>query len=160
MHSRPRKKHLLVRVEQGGASGGMQGGPRRGRSPITGPALPPPEAAQTTEKDKPPCPQGTQAASQRTNSFLLSFRAPDCNPTPTEHNPRIERPAPKFKPFIATSLSSITSAISETFYSTPTPPISHSTRRRTMALRGAKEAPEAAAAQPSWDSGIWKALEG
>ena len=32
---------------QRGASGGMQGGPRRGRSPITGPALPSPEAAQT-----------------------------------------------------------------------------------------------------------------
>ena len=43
----------------GGASGGMQGGPRRGRSPITGPALPPPEAAQTTDKEKPPCPQDT-----------------------------------------------------------------------------------------------------
>ena len=36
-----------------GASGGMQGGPRRGRSPITGPALPPPEAAQTTIKKSP-----------------------------------------------------------------------------------------------------------
>ena len=38
---------------QRGASGGMQGGPRRGRSPITGPALPPPEAAQTKIKKSP-----------------------------------------------------------------------------------------------------------
>ena len=36
-----------------GASGGMQGGPRRGRSPITGPALPTPEAAQTKEEKSP-----------------------------------------------------------------------------------------------------------
>ena len=36
-----------------GASGGMQGGPRRGRSPITGPALPTPEAAQTKIKKSP-----------------------------------------------------------------------------------------------------------
>ena len=43
-----------------GASGGMQGGPRRGRSPITGPALPSPEAAQTIIMRKPPCPQGTK----------------------------------------------------------------------------------------------------
>ena len=47
----PEKGKLLVRVGQRGASGGMQGGPRRGRSPITGPALPhAAQAAQTTEK--------------------------------------------------------------------------------------------------------------
>ena len=55
----------------GGASGGMQGGPRRGRSPITGPALPPPEAAQTTNKKWPPCPQGTKIPSQRTSPVSL-----------------------------------------------------------------------------------------
>ena len=53
-----------------GASGGMQGGPRRGRSPITGPALPSPEAAQTTDKEKPPCPQDTTSTSQRTSLLL------------------------------------------------------------------------------------------
>ena len=38
---------------QRGASGGMQGGPRRGRSPITGPALPhAAQAAKTTEMKK------------------------------------------------------------------------------------------------------------
>ena len=49
---RPRSPRGMVETgkPQRGASGGMQGGPRRGRSPITGPALPPPEAAQTTEK--------------------------------------------------------------------------------------------------------------
>ena len=56
---------------QRGASGGMQGGPRRGRSPITGPALPPPEAAQTTKIEKPPCPQGTKIPSQRTSPVSL-----------------------------------------------------------------------------------------
>ena len=34
--------------------------------------LPPPEAAQTAEKEKPPCPQGTEASFQRTSSALLS----------------------------------------------------------------------------------------
>ena len=58
---------------QRGASGGMQGGPRRGRSPITGPALPhAAQAAKTTEKRKPPCPQDTEAISQRTSPFLFS----------------------------------------------------------------------------------------
>ena len=47
----PEKRLLLVRVDSGGASGGMQGGPRRGRSPITGPALPhAAQAAKTREK--------------------------------------------------------------------------------------------------------------
>ena len=55
-----------------GASGGMQGGPRRGRSPITGPALPHAEqAAQTTNKKWPPCPQGTKIPSQRTSPVSL-----------------------------------------------------------------------------------------
>ena len=61
------------RQAQRGASGGMQGGPRRGRSPITGPALPhAAQAAKTTEKRKPPCPQDTEAISQRTSPFLFS----------------------------------------------------------------------------------------
>ena len=46
----PRKMSEKGKLQRG-ASGGMQGGPRRGRSPITGPALPPPEAAQTTENE-------------------------------------------------------------------------------------------------------------
>ena len=71
---------------QGGASGGMQGGPRRGRSPITGPALPPPEAAQATESEKPPCPQGTKAISQRTSPALFSSERPSRMP-PKTHSP-------------------------------------------------------------------------
>ena len=60
---------------QRGASGGMQGGPRRGRSPITGPALPSPEAAQTTNKKRPPCPQGTEATSQMTGPVSMPLAA-------------------------------------------------------------------------------------
>lgn len=36
-----------LKIFFGGASGGMQGGPRRGRSPITGPTLP--HAAQASQ---------------------------------------------------------------------------------------------------------------
>ncbi len=73
----PEKGKQLVRVGQGGASGGMQGGPRRGRSPITGPALPPAaQAAQTTEKEKPPCPQGTEIHAQRTGSVSMPLERP------------------------------------------------------------------------------------
>ena len=43
----------------GGASGGMQGGPRRGRSPITGPTLlRAAQASQTSPEGETPCPQG------------------------------------------------------------------------------------------------------
>ena len=43
----------------GGASGGMQGGPRRGRSPITGPALPrAAQASQTLPGGETQCPKG------------------------------------------------------------------------------------------------------
>ena len=45
----------------GGASGGMQGGPRRGRSPITGPTLPhAAQASQTSPEGETPCPQGSK----------------------------------------------------------------------------------------------------
>ena len=44
----------------GGAPGGMQGGPRRGRSPITGPALPcAAQASQTSPEGETPCPKGS-----------------------------------------------------------------------------------------------------
>ena len=56
-----------------GSSGGSAEGASEGRQPLTGPHLPPAaQAAQTTEKGKLPCPQGTQTASQRTNLALLS----------------------------------------------------------------------------------------
>ena len=44
----------------GGAPGGMQGGPRRGRSPITGPALPcAAQASQTSPEGETLCPKGS-----------------------------------------------------------------------------------------------------
>jgi len=80
----PRSPREMTRMgkPKRGASGGMQGGPRRGRSPITGPALPPPEAAQTTNKKRPPCPQGTEAASQRTSPALFLQSARRAYPRP------------------------------------------------------------------------------
>ena len=59
-----------------GSSGGSAEGASEGRQPLTGPHLPPPEAAQTREKEKPPRPQGAKAASQRTSLlyFLQSAR--------------------------------------------------------------------------------------
>ena len=45
----------------GGASGGMQGGPRRGRSPITGPTLlHAAQASQTSPEGEILCPKGSQ----------------------------------------------------------------------------------------------------
>ena len=47
----------------GGASGGMQGGPRRGRSPITGPALlRAAQASQTPPEGGIQCPKGRMEA--------------------------------------------------------------------------------------------------
>ena len=46
---------------QRGASGGMQGGPRRGRNPITGPTLPhAAQASQTSPDGEPTCPKGNK----------------------------------------------------------------------------------------------------
>ena len=48
----------------GGASGGMQGGPRRGRSPITGPTLPhAAQASQAPPEGETQCPQGRRIQS-------------------------------------------------------------------------------------------------
>ena len=140
----------------------MQGGPRRGRSPITGPALPPPEAAQTTNKKRPPCPQGTQPSSQRTSPALLSlealqrkFRHPAAQAaqikeskssrvrrtqqTPLKGHARFQCPCPKFSPLVTTSLSLTTSRHSKDFpQPMQRPQNAHSTRTRTLALRGAE----------------------
>ena len=74
-----------------GASGGMQGGPRRGRSPITGPALPSPEAAQTIIMRKPPCPQGTKITSQRTSPVSLPLPPPEAAKIKESKSPRVRR---------------------------------------------------------------------
>ena len=65
-----------IRQAQRGRPGGVQRGPRLKDcvwQPLTGPHLPPPEAAQATEKEKPPCPQGAIPPSQRT-SFVHSSK--------------------------------------------------------------------------------------
>ena len=77
---------------QRGASGGMQGGPRRGRSPITGPALPhAAQAAQTTNK------KGLRARrAQKTtlnvqallNFFWSARRACPLCPSPRRRRPK------------------------------------------------------------------------
>ena len=111
---------------QRGASGGMQGGPSRGRSPITGPALPPPEAAQATEEEKPPCPQGTEAISQRINpAFFLQSVSP--------------------QPLTTTSLSPTITVISETPYSHPDTSglSSNATTNAGIARRGGRSPSEA-----------------
>ena len=121
----PEKGKQLVRVGQRGASGGMQGGPRRGRSPITGPALPPAaQAAQTKIKKSPRarraqqtprkgqarflCPLNTRRAGGQNNikrktavpAGYKSYRSEDkpcffCLETPTAKNPRPPRRLPK-----------------------------------------------------------------
>ena len=50
----------------GGASGGMQGGPRRGRSPITGPTLPrAAQASQAPPEGEAQCPKGSKKRTLR-----------------------------------------------------------------------------------------------
>ena len=126
---------------QRGASGGMQGGPRRGRSPITGPALPhAAQAAQTTNKKWPPCPQGTQSASQRTSpvSLPLPHRYATSNTSralPTRLKDQTQSADPSYNeasrnnrpPFLR-----LHTAPPRRF------PPSHPARRRTLALRGAQ----------------------
>ena len=52
----------------GGASGGMQGGPRRGRSPITGPTLlRAAQASQTSPEGDAPCPKGRKIETDHPN---------------------------------------------------------------------------------------------
>ena len=116
----PEKGKQLIRVGQRGASGGMQGGPRRGRSPITGPALPPAaQAAQTKIKKSP--------------------RARRAQQTPLKGQARFLCQCPKFSPLVTTSLSLTTSRHSKDFpQPMQRPQNAHSTRIRTLALRGAK----------------------
>ena len=63
----------------GGAPGGMQGGPRRGRSPITGPALPcAAQASQTSPGGETPCPKGN----------INKKIAPSAKKNEPQHQPR------------------------------------------------------------------------
>ena len=104
--------------------------------------LPPPEAAQTAEKEKPPCPQGAKNISQRTsprpnfsiNELVCSKCTPFLKLPPANQmfpRPCIQRGGACW----------------------------HCAARREIAERS-EEAPGAEAAQPSWNGGIWKALEG
>ena len=65
----------------GGASGGMQGGPRRGRSPITGPALP--YAAQASQLRRMAKLHARRAETQKQSSPLMKLKhAPRANTPP------------------------------------------------------------------------------
>ena len=78
---------------QGGASGGMQGGPRRGRSPITGPALPPAAQAAQTKIKKSPRARRAQKPSLKGQAliyFLQSARR--AYPCPVAHTPAAHTP--------------------------------------------------------------------
>ena len=89
------RKMSDVGKPQRGASGGMQGGPRRGRSPITGPALPhAAQAAQTTNK------KGLRARrAQKTtlnvqallNFFWSARRACPLRPSPRRRRPKQQK---------------------------------------------------------------------
>ena len=76
----------------GGASGGMQGGPRRGRSPITGPTLP--RAAQASQSPVGEKLRARRAADQ--NSSLASRAHPhaaQASQSPVRRKPRARRAA-------------------------------------------------------------------
>ena len=88
----------------GGAPGGMQGGPRRGRSPITGPALlHAAQASQTPPEGKTHCPKGSKKHKPhrrnrtphrrpklRRTAKIRARRAakPDASPVPGGETPR------------------------------------------------------------------------
>ena len=72
----------LLKIPLGGASGGMQGGPRRGRSPITGPALlRAAQASQTPPSGGIMCPKGRKD--------LSSIMGRNCSASP----PKLRRMA-------------------------------------------------------------------
>ena len=73
----------------GGASGGLQGGPRRGRSPITGPALPhAAQAAKITNKEKALAHAGRQKTYLKEQALshpsLLQRKAAQCIGAPPQ----------------------------------------------------------------------------
>jgi len=68
---------------QAGCFGGDARGAEKGAQPHNRPRLAPAGGGQTTEKEKPPCPQGTETTSQRTNPALFSSeRSPRMPPAP------------------------------------------------------------------------------
>ena len=73
-----------------GSSGGSAEGASEGRQPLTGPHLPPPEAAKTAEKEKPSCPQGTCRSIERQAKIHEQARTPvrraGCTNEPTDNN--------------------------------------------------------------------------
>ena len=87
----PEKGKQLIRVGQRGASGGMQGGPRRGRSPITGPALPTPEAAQTTIIKSPRARRAQKSPLKGQARFHCPCRPPRRRPKQHQNKPRARR---------------------------------------------------------------------
>ena len=69
----------------------MQGGPRRGRSPITGPTLPhAAQASQTSQYGETPRPQGG-----KNKEFLLASRAKSPATQASQTSPEGETPRPQ-----------------------------------------------------------------
>ena len=66
----------------------MQGGPRRGRSPITGPALPcAAQASQTSPEGETLCPQGRMNETSRAAQAKTARPAGEIPPSPLWGNP-------------------------------------------------------------------------
>ncbi|CAK7001714.1 MAG: hypothetical protein DESF_00048 [Desulfovibrio sp.] len=133
--------------------GGMQGGPRRGRSPITGPALPhAAQAANRTEAENLPSRRAT--AHRAKNKSSLPF-LPSPRRRPKEHILKISHPAGR-QPSQVNNCEQAVAALWrppswQTLHGL------HAEQERTMALRAAqgdhptegREAPGAQGAQPS-----------
>ena len=87
-------------------AGGLQGGPRRGRSPITGPALQhAAQAAKITNKEKALAHAGRQKTYLKEQALshpsLLQRKAAQCIGAPPQDG---KIPIPKDKPFLSQSL--------------------------------------------------------
>ena len=132
-----------------GSSGGSAEGASEGRQPLTGPHLPPPEAAQTTKMNSPVPAGHTSRLSKDKLGFILYEAAVTRTSTIANFFPTI----------------TVISEASYTQSEALRPLIQresvlwHCAARREITERS-EEAPEAEAAQPSWNGGIWKALEG
>ena len=155
----------------------MQGGPRRGRSPITGPALPTPEAAQTTIIKSPRARRAQKSPLKGQARFHCPCRPPRRRPKQHQNKPRARR---------AQKITLKRQALLYCSYANPNEPFPtitvsygtpysqpdafrpfiqryttcwHCTARREIAERS-EEAPGAEAAQPSRNVGCWKAPAG
>ena len=93
-HSPPEKQRCLQYVASTTNFRGAVYCPPLTRQPLTGPHLPPPEAVKTTQKEKPPCPQGTEPTSQRTSLALFPQGVPTAQALPRRQPKLNKRKAP------------------------------------------------------------------